>query len=494
MTLTDAQRQTLLTELREMGRASSAELESGKQFQRAFYPVAEHLRVFEPNVNLIIGYHGAGKSMLFKAAVEQQLSAKMIRKLPGRDLFLHTLAEEKASWLAGYPMGAAFPDPGTLRQFVQHLPAGRDNAQALADLWLAYLARLLRQELNVSDLQPLFELAATEVKPIYDTLQGQRATVIKALDVLDACLKRENRWVFINYDELDTLGGVDWELMADLIRGLLTFWSEYARRWQRIQPKIFLRSDLYTNTHVFAADLTKLAASRVELTWTDRNLYAMLIKRMANSSKAWLTYCRNAGLGFDHNERLGSIPRLPNVEAAQPLIEQIVGPFMGHTIKKGRTFTWVLDHLRDGRGHITPRNLVSLWGYAAAQELDAARAGEQHLLHPTSLRHALDQVSDEYVRLLKSREMPWLEALTRRLSQREVPMTRQEWEEILSQDWSAWRDDPQEKQRPPRKTPAEFLDFLLELGVCRTRPDDRIDVPDLFLHGLGTKRRGGVKQ
>jgi MoxR-like ATPase len=90
--------------------------------------------------------------------------------------------------------------------------------------------------------------------------------------------------------------------------------------------------------------------------------------------------------------------------------------------------------------------------------------------------------------------MPWLEALTRRLLQREVPMTRQEWEEILSQDWSAWRNDPQEKQRPPRTTPAEFLDFLLELGVCRTRPDDRIDVPDLFLHGLGIKRRGGVKQ
>jgi predicted AAA+ superfamily ATPase len=93
MTLTDAQRQTLLTELREMGRASSAELESREQFQRAFYPVAEHLRVFEPNVNLIIGYHGAGKSMLFKAAVEQLLSVETIRTLLGRDLFLHTLAD-----------------------------------------------------------------------------------------------------------------------------------------------------------------------------------------------------------------------------------------------------------------------------------------------------------------------------------------------------------------------------------------------------------------
>jgi hypothetical protein len=147
-----------------------------------------------------------------------------------------------------------------------------------------------------------------------------------------------------------------------------------------------------------------------------------------------------------------------------------------------------------GRRHITTRNLVSLWGYAAAQELDAARAGEQHLLHPTSLRHALDQVSDEYVRLLKSREMPWLEALTRRLSQREVLMTHQEWEEILAQDWSAWRNNPQEKQRPLRKTPAEFLEFLLELDVCRKHPDDQIDVPDLFLHGLGIKRRGRVKQ
>ncbi|MCS7007970.1 MAG: hypothetical protein NZL88_10495, partial [Gaiellaceae bacterium] len=43
--------------------------EDEEEFRTAFYPVPEHLRVFEPNVYLIIGYHGAGKTALFKAAV-----------------------------------------------------------------------------------------------------------------------------------------------------------------------------------------------------------------------------------------------------------------------------------------------------------------------------------------------------------------------------------------------------------------------------------------
>ncbi|WP_299755957.1 hypothetical protein [uncultured Chloroflexus sp.] len=488
---TDTERQRLLTELREMGRASSAELERGEQFQRAFYPVDEHLRVFEPDVNLIVGYHGAGKSMLFKAAVEQLLSAS-IHKRP----FL----PEKAVWKAGYPLGSDFPDAETLRRFVKRSLVERSlteqaNDRMLADVWLAYLARLLSSELKTTgEWQALLAPSSVEVDRVYTALRQQRTAVIAALDDLDARLKQEGRWIFVNYDELDTLGGIDWELMAGLIRGLLTFWAEYTRRWQRLQAKIFLRTDLFTNARIFTADFTKLASNRVELTWSDRNLHAMWIKRIANRSRNWLEYCRDAGIQFKRDETLGWIPYLPNAEAAQPLIERIAGPFMGSNIKKGRTFTWILDHLRDGKGRITPRTLVSLWGYAAAQELDSQKASASHLIHPTSLRRALDQVSDDYVKMLKSREMPWLEGLMKRLSNREVPLTREEWIAILATDWTQWRNDTQEKQRPPHQTPAEFLDLLLELGVCRERPDGRIDVPDLFLHGLAIKRRGGVKR
>ena len=489
--LTDAQRRQLLAELREMGRAS---LEDDRQFARAFHPISEHLRVVEPDVYLIVGYHGAGKSMLFKAAVNQLLRSPTVQRLLGRSLFLHRFADQQAKWLAGYPRFSNFPDVRELRNFAARSPDERSRGRALAELWLAYLVRLLRDELNAPDLEAIFAPSGAEFDRIMDALENQWSAVIKALDALDDRLRAEGRWLFVSYDELDTLGGTDWALMVDLIRGLLTFWTEYMRRWQRLQPKIFLRTDLFANARVFAADFAKLAANRLELTWSDRNLYAMLIKRMANTSEDWLAYCQAAGLRFEHDDQLGWIPYLPNLDAARPLIERITGPFMGGNIKKGRTFFWVLDHLRDGRGQITPRNLVSLWGYAAAQELDAARASGPHILHPTSLRRALDQVSDEHLRTLKSREMPWLAELAERLAGCEVPMTRQEWEALLARDWPSWCERAEPGHRPPRQTPAELLDFLIDLGVCRQRPDGRVDVPDLFLGGLGIKRRGGVKR
>lgn len=474
-----------------MGRVANAEMEFDKQFRQDFYPIAEHLRVFEPNISLIIGYHGTGKSMLFRAATENILPTEAIQRLLRHNVLpLARFMDYHIEWLAGYPMGKNFPDPGTLRQFAQ---AGNGD-QIFADLWLAYLARLLSPQLVGDNFGQLFALPSVEVGQIYQVLNNYRPQIINALDELDHRLKQENRWVFISYDELDTLGGTNWQLMALLIRSLLTFWAEYTRRWQRLQAKIFLRTDLFNNAQVFTADFTKLANSRAELSWNERQLYGMLIKRMANSSLEWLAYCQNAGLQFDEDGLLGWIPRLSNAEAARPFVEQLAGTFMGSASNKGRTFTWLLDHLRDGKGKIGPRALVHLVGYAAIQELDLGRANGRQLLHHSSLRRALNSVSDEHIRLLKSREMPWLANVAQRLSNREVPLTRTEWEELLAQDWQAWGHDNQEKQRPPRETPAQMLALLLELGVCRERLDGRIDVPDLFLYGFAIKRRGGVKQ
>lgn len=40
----------------------------------------------------------------------------------------------------------------------------------------------------------------------------------------------------------------------------------------------------------------------------------------------------------------------------------------------------------------------------------------------------------------------------------------------------------------------DLLDYLIEVGILRRRPDDRFDAPDLFLVGLGLKRKGGVRR
>ena len=106
-----------------------------------------------------------------------------------------------------------------------------------------------------------------------------------ALDALEERLQREDSRVYVGYDELDTLGGFDWALMARMVRGLVAFWSDYSRRWRRIRAKIFLRSDLFRrHAGMGTADFAKLAANRAELAWSDAALLAMLVKRIANTS------------------------------------------------------------------------------------------------------------------------------------------------------------------------------------------------------------------
>ena len=46
----------------------------------------------------------------------------------------------------------------------------------------------------------------------------------------------------------------------------------------------------------------------------------------------------------------------------------------------------------------------------------------------------------------------------------------------------------------PGKTNMEILDVLLTLGVVMKTTDGRINVPEIYLHGFGLKRKGGIKR
>jgi hypothetical protein len=280
------------------------------------------------------------------------------------------------------------------------------------------------------------------------------------------------------------------------IRGLIDFWVNYSRRWQRIRAKIFIRTDLYRrHSQTYGADLIKLAANRVELTWNNRNLYAMLIKRIANSSPELADYCKKAGVRFDHDPELGLIPQLHWDEDARQLVELMVGPYMGANVNKGQTFNWLLDHIRDGKGQAVPRPLVRLIELAALQELQSPKAATERLLHPTALRRALDEVSKEHVLQVNTHELPWLSGVAQRLDGASVPMSRGDVEHYLEKDWKGVWGPPRDTEvRPDFQNKKEMVNYLLEIGVFRWRGEDKLDVPDLFLSGLGLKRKGGVSR
>lgn len=484
-------RNALLRDLASMGSSGIAENENAATFRKTFYPVAEHSRAFDPDVALVVGSRGAGKSELFRAVVREGLLPAIARVSGGQ---LSRLTPKLIEWVAGHPLHREFPDMDGLRRYFS---THQSDTDASVHLWNAYLLRVLVTHLDRSKFSNfrVFESQGADVDAIVGSFRNLRSEPVLALDRLDQTLEESQRWIIVSYDELDVIGGRDWDSMVRSIHGLVQFWANNARRWKRIRPKIFLRTDLFRrHAQSFGADLAKLAANRAEITWSDRNLYAMLLKRLANASQTLRAYCEDARVKFNEDADLALIPAMEKSADARPLIERIAGQYMGANLKKGRTFAWLLAHVRDGNGHGMPRALVRLIEKAASQEIERPLATYNRLLDPRSLRRALDEVSKEHVLEVNTHELPWLPGVKDRLEGASVPMLHRDAERLLGRDWDAPWSATQRDARPPANTASELVTQLTEIGVFKVRPDGRVDVPDLFMAGLGLSRKGGVRK
>lgn len=483
----DETRRRLLRALEKIGDAGRAEGAPPERVGLGFFPVAEHLRLLDPEVVLVVGPRGAGKTEIARVLTDAALYEAVSRHAPAVRLPIGA-----SQWIAAYPSGRQGFEAIGLRAFINREGARTD---ALRDLWFAYLVRALSGVVAIEDqnlLAPVIKPEGADIEVIINEFRQLGTSPVVALDRLDAALDRENRFVFVTYDELDTLGGGDWELVEAGVRGLVALWAAYARRWKRIRAKLFVRTDIYErHAGEGGADLAKLAAGRVDLVWNDRDLYGVLLKRLANVDADLALYVKNVKeVRWSTDPELGEIPLLRTWRDARPVVERMVGPYMGANRKKGLVYRWLLDHVRDGLGRALPRPFVRLVEEAARQELQHfGSLRSPRLLEPASLRRALDRVSSDHVTQSRD-EWPWLDAV--RIKFAESPLV----------PWERERDVLRLLEGFPRdggaSTPPfegrELLEYLIEIGILRRRPDGRIDAPDLFLSGLGLRRKGGVKK
>lgn len=480
----DDERRSLLQTLQNIGGAGRAEGEAHERIGPGFYPVTEHLRLLDPDVVLVVGPRGSGKTEIARVLTDTDLYEAVSRHAPAV-----RLPSGSSKWIAAHPPGAHGFETLGLRAFIG---SGGSTTESLRDLWFAYLLRTLEAELGSqqkSGIEPLLSPSGAEIKAITSAFSELGTSPVVALDELDARLEREGCFVFVTYDELDTLGGGDWTLVEAGVRGLVALWAGYSRRWKRIRAKLFLRTDLY-DRHAKAggADLAKLAAGRVDLVWNDRDLYGLLLKRLANLDEALTAYVKQVRtVQWDEDDQLGEIPRLRKWQDARPIVERMVGTYMGANQKKGLVYRWLIDHVRDGLGRALPRPFVRLIEEAARQELQHfGSLRSPRLLEPASLRRALDRVSEDHVAQSRD-EWPWLDAVRSRLANSAlVPWDRERDVSRLLEGFTA---DP----KPPFEG-RDLLEYLLEIGILRRRHDERIDAPDLYLSGLGLRRKGGVRR
>jgi hypothetical protein len=476
----------LLRQISAMGSYGRAESEPDQNFLQRYLPLPEHARALDPEVILVIGDRGAGKTELFRA-IHFSDGLDAIQKLGTRK---NLPDPAKSKWLVGYSSsGTEYPPELVFRQFSK----GKQPAD-LQFIWLGLLLRCLhRAKVLPENMIPKPMRDTLVAKPLvleelFSATQEHIEACFGALDETDASLAQASEWVFVSYDELDRVSAGDWNELRTILRGLVQFWSSYARRWKRVRPKIFLRRDLFNRIAFFGPDVSKIAAQRVELVWTTRDLYALSAKRLLNHTPLLQQYFEPAKLAGEIRGELGWYPTATREEDYRRFIERICGKYMGAEPKKGRSFTWIPNHLQDGYGRVLPRSMVRFFESAAEIELKNQRAAWPRLLHHSSLRGAIDEVSVSRVQEIEDEEFPWMKTVRSQISTThpQVPIDRREFERLLTIDWDG------ATERPPESSGHGLLQLLMELGVFYLRGDGRVDARDLYLRGFGLKRKGGV--
>lgn len=467
--------------------AASGQGEGGadETILRRFLPLPSHARILEPDCLLIIGHRGAGKTELFRVLRDPggpSAVASVSTRIDDQSL-------ARIKWSVGYATDVThFAHPLELQQF-----AAAHSSDDLQMIWMGYLAKSLAAagvveaerfpEAIFGSTRPENQLAA-----VVSDLNG----VISALDRLNETLTAEDSYVYVTYDELDRVSSSNWDALAKIVRGLVQLWSANARRWGRIRPKIFLRNDLYQKAAIVGPDISKLSANRLRLSWSVKDLYALFFKRFVNQQPERVAeYLGTLQPPGRIRGDLGWTPDAGSEEDFAPAVERICGEFMGAHRTKGKTFTWIPTHLQDAHGEVLPRSFLRLFEKAAEIENENLQARPPHLIHHSCLRGALDQVSVDRMEELKE-EFPWIEVFRQHLLSKgiTVPIDRKQLQDEIKIRWEKEAED----RRAPFLNSYELIQFLGEFGMFYTRKDGRMDVRDIYLKGLGFKRKGGVQR
>lgn len=461
-----------------------------------FLMMKEYSLMQDPKRFLILGGRGSGKTRLFKTFNQEA----GFREILSRDS-LSGLNASNACSVVGHDDDSGFPAPDILEKY-----ADDKNARAYwAGNLLFVLLDALKAEPEVQDIvqtwghddevERFFQRDLLTVPDKWiNYISSNPESWENILEKLNSYLRQKERWIFVSYDRLDLLT-IDYNSLFPFIRMLLSFWFAHDRRWDRIRCKIFLRNDLYESDLLDFMDASKLNNHIIRLEWDTLSLYRLLIKRMANANDLdTLEYLQLIPglISEDNVSALGYIPTM-HKSLIERLIDEMIGHYMGRSPKQGVSYQWMPNHLQDAKGALAPRAFLKCFSFAAQGMLthpdEISRLENNRLILPSMIQNALVRVSEDRVAELKE-EYPWLEELKTMLSGLTMLVGRDLFLERI--DMSQWTE--KHRKKLPSQNAQGIFQVLQKLGIILVASDGRINMPEIYLHGFGVKRKGGLRR
>lgn len=446
------------------------------------FTASRHRGALEPDVTVVKGGRGVGKTVWFQTLLDDDL-----RTLAADEYQLPRLLRIEP-----------LPGFGSARDLKQY-PSRRVLEQLLAegaqpvDIWTA----VALQGLGVSAVREL---------PNWSTkLAWLRSNPEQAEDELDradrSAAERGTVKLFL-FDALERLH--EDRRHADRLTGsILQFALNLRIETRSLRAKVFIRDDMLESSRAYFPDSSKLTSNAVDLAWSQVDLYGLLFQHLGNADfRTSARFRESTGAWQTKGQRHVPPSRLAADEKTQQdVFIRIAGKFMGPNPRRGRTYTWLPNHLADGRGQTSPRSFLAALRTAVDNTV-GTYANHTEPLHWDAIKQGVQKASGTRVKEIEE-DLPWVASTIHPLHGLQVPIEQeqilQSWSEqglsdLLERQAETSRDDDAEVRTGPQypRDYKRLMDELIALGIMTRRMNGKLDLPDVYRIAFGIGRRGGV--
>lgn len=470
------------------------------------FVVLGHERALDPDSTVVVGDRGTGKSFWSAA-----LNGPLTRQLISAQLPRLRLDTVDTSW--GFSVSTSNAHHPS-RRVLQRLQQDYDPE----DIWRAVI---LHQVAKRYDYPIPADTWTERVKFVVENPEREETL----LNRIAERLRSRGRRHLVVFDALDRTGS-DWKAIRQLVHGLLRVCLDL-KGLSGLQTKVFMRPDMWEDQAIWQfPDSSKLHHGRVILEWRRADLYGLLWHWLSNHAdgghpfRRWLDY--KHGLKFVATPLAETlvypIPALlrQDEDLQQAVLHDMATPYMGTNRRRGRTYTWLPNHLADAKGQVSPRSF--LIAIREAQRDTLAR-GHKEVLHWEGIKKGVQDASRVRVQEL-GEDYPWIQEVLEPLRGQTVPCRNEDiaarWKQAgvvdaINRDTvEAMERDKQNSEHgedddrfylPPHTldspvggSPEQgLMQELQRIGIVRQIDRDRIDIPDLFRVAASIGRRGGVR-
>ena len=284
---------------------------------------------------------------------------------------------------------------------------------------------------------------------------------------LEELLSKVDLTLWLMIDRLDELferrSSTERKALRGLLKTLRLFSSD------RIRVKVFLRDDILEQI-VSAGGFTALShvtSRRADtLRWSEEQILAMIVRRIF-LSQPLIEY-------FSVDESLLK----SSIEYQRRLFYKVFADTVHRPPNQSRTMRWIYNHTKDGRGVVTPRDVIVLLTRACQQQRDIWRHDPQgeteRLVYGPAISYGLEELS-------KEKRQVYLEA--------EFP---QKWPEIRKLVGGGTEYSEKAMQRILGKKHSESVEDLLSLGIIERatrKGQPTFKIPYVYRRGLECTQR-----